>query len=120
MLSEGATTLLAILPRGEAASIRRSRLADILTMRGIPTTDREISTLTDELIQAGYPVASSRKGRGGVFLCESDDEKRCYARMLESTIVAIARRLRAFDRAAHERLVNQGVFDFVRPARRQG
>jgi len=116
MLSEAATKLLEMVPRGQARAIHRKVLAMRLQAEGFPVTDRTISELTDELIQAGYPVASSRAGEGGVFLCETEEERRVYSTMLQNTIIALAKRLRAFDKAAHERLVAQGIFPWVRGA----
>jgi len=110
-VNDALASLLDMLPRGRGRARTRKALAAELG-----TTDREISRLTAELVGAGYPVGTTRRGGGGVFLCENETEKQECAGMYVATIVSLARRLRAFDRAAYERIAGQGLLPFMRDA----
>lgn len=114
MLSPAAKALLELLERGRPRAIRRSKLAAWLTAAGHRVTDRGISELTEELIEAGYPVASTRRAPGGVYLCANGQERAEYASMLRDTIIALARRMRQFDAASYETLLAQPVMGFMR------
>ena len=114
-LSESARALLEMLLRGKKRARRRRDLARALTAAGHHTDERHVSILTNELIHAGYPVASTRRGGGGVFLCANDAERQEYSAMLSATFTSVADRLRHFNRAAYESVCRQqGVLGFMR------
>jgi len=105
------TELRKILERheGRDCAITGIELAKRLNQRD----DRKIRLIILELIEDGFPVASTTKQPAGFFIPVSYQEAREYEATLKSRLIADARRKKYFRRAAdcHLRPATQGVFD---------
>jgi hypothetical protein len=93
--------------QGRLSAIRARQIARLLGGEKDPTSVRVRSAITELIEHRGVPIASTIDQPAGYFVATSVAEREAYAAQLKARIYGIARRLRAFDRAAAERILGQ-------------
>jgi len=91
--------------QGHAKAIKGSEIARLLN-----TDYRQVRQIISDLIDEGYPIASSVQKPFGYFLINDPEEAREYRESLRSRIIKLCIRLRGFKQSAGRKLdmVTQG------------